>query len=231
MFGTLLESRPGVGRRRGRAGVTASVVAHVVIIGAVAVATARATVPPPAPVPTHPIIWITHPAIDPQPAGSQGAPGAPDAPQPVQLPTSVPDPGTSIDVPSPNATPASGTTCWTACDTLAIPGAPSSGGRPSDAYFSHQVEKTVMVAPGSPRPRYPDLLRQAGLEGEVLAQFVVDTTGRVRPGSFVSLRATHELFALAVRASLPEMRFFPAEVGGRRVPQLVQQVFSFSVQP
>ena len=63
----------------------------------------------------------------------------------------------------------------------------------------------------------------------VLATFVVDTTGRADPSSFKVLRATHQLFEKAVRDALPRMRFIPAEVGGKKVKQLVQQPFSFAI--
>jgi protein TonB len=96
-------------------------------------------------------------------------------------------------------------------------------------YFEFQVEKPVVGAPGSSQPRYPDILRQAGVEGEVLAMFVVDTTGKVESGSFKVLKSTHDLFAQAVRTALPGMRFIPAEVGGRKVKQLVQQPFTFAI--
>jgi protein TonB len=96
-------------------------------------------------------------------------------------------------------------------------------------YFEFQVEKPVSQAPGSATPRYPDILRQAGVEGEVLATFVVDTTGRADVSSFKVLRTTHEAFSTAVRQALPSMRFIPAEVGGKKVKQLVQQPFSFAI--
>jgi protein TonB len=73
------------------------------------------------------------------------------------------------------------------------------------------------------------MLRQAGVEGEVLAQFVVDTSGRAEAGSLKILKSSHDLFAQAVKNALPQMRFIPAEVGGRRVKQLVQQPFSFGI--
>jgi protein TonB len=44
------------------------------------------------------------------------------------------------------------------------------------------------------------------------------------------LKTTHELFASAVRNALPNMKFLPAEVGGRKVKQLVQQPFVFAIQ-
>lgn len=96
-------------------------------------------------------------------------------------------------------------------------------------YFEFQVEKPVMTAPNSGQPRYPDILRQAGVEGDVLATFVVDTTGRADVSSFKVLRTSHELFSNAVKQALPSMRFIPAEVGGKKVKQLVQQPFSFAI--
>ena len=63
-----------------------------------------------------------------------------------------------------------------------------------------------------------------------LAQFEVDTTGRVNIASFKILRKSHDLFEAAVRSALPNMRFLPAEIGGRKVRQLVQQPFVFALQ-
>ena len=97
-------------------------------------------------------------------------------------------------------------------------------------YFDFQVEKPVAPVPGTGSPRYPDILRSASVEGEVLAQFVVDTTGRVEVATFKVIRKSHDLFEAAVRSALPNMRFLPAEVGGRKVKQLVQQPFVFALQ-
>lgn len=97
-------------------------------------------------------------------------------------------------------------------------------------YFDFQVEKPVAPVPGTGAPRYPDILRSASVEGEVLAQFVVDTTGRVEIATFKVIRKSHDLFEAAVRSALPNMRFLPAEVGGRKVKQLVQQPFVFALQ-
>ena len=63
----------------------------------------------------------------------------------------------------------------------------------------------------------------------MLAQFVVDTSGKAEAGSFKVLKTSHELFAQAVRSALPGMRFIPAEVGGKKVKQLVQQPFTFAI--
>jgi protein TonB len=96
-------------------------------------------------------------------------------------------------------------------------------------YFEFQVEKQVAPAPGNPGPRYPDMLRSANVEGEVLVQFVVDTTGRVEMNQFKVLKSSHDLFTNAVKQALTGMRFYPAEIGGRKVKQLVQQPFNFTL--
>jgi protein TonB len=99
----------------------------------------------------------------------------------------------------------------------------------NQTYFEFQVEKQVSPFPGNPAPRYPDMLRSANVEGEVLAQFVVDSLGKADMSTFKVLKATHDLFTNAVKASLPNMKFYPAEVGGRKVRQLVQMPFQFSL--
>ena len=96
-------------------------------------------------------------------------------------------------------------------------------------YFEFQVEKQVSQIQGPGAMRYPDMLKSANIEGEVLAQFVVDTTGRYEGGSFKVIKSSHDLFTAAVRNALPNMRFYPAEVGGRKVKQLVQQPFTFTL--
>jgi periplasmic protein TonB len=96
-------------------------------------------------------------------------------------------------------------------------------------YFEFQVEKPVVPAPGNTGPRYPEMLKSANVEGTVLAQFVVDTLGRVEAGSFKVLKSDHDLFTQSVKSALTNMKFLPAEVGGRRVKQLVQQPFQFQL--
>lgn len=105
----------------------------------------------------------------------------------------------------------------------------STGGGPNNgqAYFEFQVEKPAMPHAGNPRPVYPSSLLRRGVKGEVLAQFVVDTSGRADPATFEVVRPEDKSFVLAVRDVLPRLRFFPAEVAGHKVRQLVQQSFLF----
>jgi TonB family protein len=99
----------------------------------------------------------------------------------------------------------------------------------NQTYFEFQVEKQVSPDPRNVPPRYPDMLRSANVEGEVLMQFVVRTDGTPDTSTFKVLKSTHDLFTQAVRAALPRMRFFPAQVGGKAVKQLVQMPFQFNL--
>jgi TonB family protein len=100
---------------------------------------------------------------------------------------------------------------------------------PNQTFFEFQVEHQAKPLPDSPAPRYPDLLREAGVEGVVLAQFVLSTDGTADMSSFKVIRSTHDLFTETVRAALPNMRFEPALIGGRPVRQLVQMPFTFNL--
>ena len=90
------------------------------------------------------------------------------------------------------------------------------------------VDVPILALPGT-APRYPSMLQSAGVEGDVRAQFVVDTLGRVEPGSVRVLETTHDLFASAVRDALSRARFKTAQAGGHKVRQLAEQVFTFRI--
>lgn len=110
-------------------------------------------------------------------------------------------------------------------------GSPSAAPNVADGppMLENQVENPVMAMPGTATPRYPSMLQNAGLEGDVRAQFVVDTLGRVEQGSFHVIESTHDLFAAAVRDALGRARFTPAKAGGHKVRQLVEQTFTFRI--
>ncbi|MEJ7813081.1 MAG: energy transducer TonB [Gemmatimonadaceae bacterium] len=76
------------------------------------------------------------------------------------------------------------------------------------------------------KPEHP---REGGrkLSGEVVAQFAVDTAGLADMSTFRTVRSAHPLLAEAVRSAIPQFRFAPAVLGGRKVKQLVQQRFIF----
>ncbi|HEX6536473.1 MAG TPA: M56 family metallopeptidase [Gemmatimonadaceae bacterium] len=106
---------------------------------------------------------------------------------------------------------------------------PDPASRGTGAYFEFQVNEPVRLREQNPAPRYPSMLESSHVEGEVLAQFVVDTAGRAEMNTFKVLRSTNELFTMSVKDVLPRTRFYAAEVHGRKVRQLVQMPFVFKV--
>jgi TonB family protein len=96
--------------------------------------------------------------------------------------------------------------------------------------FTYQVDRRAQLIPGSPVPNYPIQLRAANIQGSVFAKFVVDTAGRVELQTFEILKSDDSLFTNAVRAVLPQLRFFPAMAGSRKVRSLVQMPFAFSLR-
>src|SRR6478609_5687613 len=234
MFNNLLESKPKKEKRGG--GTVTSVVLHSIIVGLAVYATANAAIRNEKPR-QEKIDFVETPKDQPPPKEEPPPPPPPDvvvAPPPpkgfqvLTAPVEIPDVIPDIDL-SKKVT-----------DEADFSGKGVAGGvakgkeggavvQSDQPYFEFQVEKPVVPAPGSISPRYPDMLRQAGVEGEVLAQFVVDTTGKAEPGSLKILKSSHDMFVQSVKNALPNMKFIPAEVGGRKVKQLVQQPFTFSI--
>ena len=101
----------------------------------------------------------------------------------------------------------------------------------ADSVFTQlEVDSIVSRYPGSAAPAYPVEMLKQGVQGSVVTQYVVDTTGFADTTSLKIMSTTHELFANAVRAALPYMRFSPAKVGSKKVRQLVEQEFSFKIE-
>lgn len=97
----------------------------------------------------------------------------------------------------------------------------------------------VVVKP--PLSYYPPLLQSRGVEGRVMMEFVVDTTGRAdaetihdvwpreRPRLTGALGAHYQELVRTARNMVLSTRFAPSEVGGCKVRQVVQQPFSWDL--
>jgi periplasmic protein TonB len=92
------------------------------------------------------------------------------------------------------------------------------------------VEKQVALKPGNPPPLYPPALRNTGVEGRVIAMFVVNEMGQAEDSTVRFVSSDNRLFDDAVRTALRRMRFVPAQIGGKKVRQLVQMPFVFTLQ-
>lgn len=233
MFGVLLESRAHRQRRTG--GALMSAATHLAVVGSVGVLAARgpvhaATVEKPLVVP---IALAKQPPVLHARVTSRANPSTTrivspdvrvvDVPTitPVGLPPILPAAGPALDGP------------------IVIGGAHGPAGPlggsltddgPGDGAREWRGTELMMRIVEQVRPRYPDMLRQAGIDGRVLLRFTVDTTGRVDPSSVVVVSSTHDLFAGAARAALLGFRFRPAEVDGQHVRVLAEMPFEFAIR-
>jgi protein TonB len=237
MFNNLIESQAKKQKRAG--GTLVSIVLHTAVAVGAVYLTANAAITNEKPK-EEKVEFVETPKDEPPPPKEEAPPPpppdvvvAPPPPQgfqvltaPVEIPDVIPDIDLSKKVTDEADFSGKGVAGGIA---KGVKGGTAPVVNTDQPYFEFQVEKPVVGAPNSAQPRYPEILKSASVEGEVMAQFVVDTSGRAEPGSFKVLKSSHELFTSAVREALPRMRFLPAEVGGRKVKQLVQQPFQFAL--
>jgi protein TonB len=82
----------------------------------------------------------------------------------------------------------------------------------------------------NPTPAYPAALAGAGIGGQVVVEFRIDSTGVVDPASLRVVESTNTLFVQAVRRVLPRLRFMPAQLGEHAVGVTVRQPFLFTTR-
>jgi len=117
-----------------------------------------------------------------------------------------------------------------AASFYAVPAFAQSTSTSDDAdptYFDFQVDQAVKIRVNR-APAYPEHLRAAHIDGQVLVQFVVDERGAAEMSTFKVVKTTNQDFAEAVRRAVSSTSYSPAEIRGRRVKQLVQQPFIFN---
>jgi len=235
MLGVLFESRARRPRRSG--GMALSVATHLALIAGATAATAnlpRAAKPlkpeivvvtPPAPKPIEPRQAV----VTDQNTAALPGPIADIVIKHIDAPTTTPIGLPEIDmrgalsadsiVIGSGASRGGGSGCQLRCLDLTDNG--SSGEWHVNELLMH------MITPA--KPRYPEMLRQAGIDGRVLVRFVVDTLGRIDPASVQILSSTHDQFTRAVRDALSGFRFRPAESNGKRIQALAEMPFEFKV--
>jgi protein TonB len=97
-------------------------------------------------------------------------------------------------------------------------------------YMEAVVEERPEVQAGSCiAPRYPEILRQAGIEGRVLIEFVIDTLGRAERTGLRIINSAHQLFEAPAREAVMSCRFRPGRIQGRAVRVRVQQPINFTI--
>ncbi|MEO0139979.1 MAG: TonB family protein [candidate division WOR-3 bacterium] len=79
-------------------------------------------------------------------------------------------------------------------------------------------------------PEYPEVARQAGIEGRVVVQVVVDENGRVIPGTERILTSTNEVFNEPALVAAMACTFKPGQMGDRKVKVRVNIPFAFRLR-
>ncbi|MFL5606556.1 MAG: energy transducer TonB [Gemmatimonadaceae bacterium] len=102
-------------------------------------------------------------------------------------------------------------------------------GADSGVFIAATVEKGAVGTNENRKPVYPSDLLNRSVEARFSVFFVVDTTGRIDVTTIEIPPSVHVHFAKAVRDVLVQWHFFPAEVRGRRVRQLIEQPFEFRI--
>ena len=155
-------------------------------------------------------------------------------PPPVTVPTNLPSIDLSKAITNENDFSGKGVAGGSASGVKGGTGDENSTGKDAGEehkgpYMEFQVEKAVEKI-GGDAPEYPQALRDQGVEGKVLAQFVVGENGRYQGGTLKILDSSNPAFTAAVKDALPRMRFSAAQIGGKKVAQLVQMPFQFNLK-
>jgi uncharacterized protein (TIGR02246 family) len=96
-------------------------------------------------------------------------------------------------------------------------------------YMESVVEERPEVVSG-PQLVYPDLLRQAAIQGRVLVQAILDTTGRAEPQSVKVIQSPNPGFDQSAKDYVLRALFRPARVHGRAVRVLINLPIDFSIR-
>lgn len=99
---------------------------------------------------------------------------------------------------------------------------------PGEVLSESMVDEIPLLL-AAPTPEYPSLLRQAGIGGRVTLQAVLDTTGRVEPGSIRLLEAPAPGFERSSRQWMLKAVFRPARLRGRAVRVMVRVPLDYTL--
>jgi protein TonB len=232
VFENLIESRPQRDLRSLLKNSTASVIIHAVLIFLAIIATLHAgeannervhqvavvvqtqkqeekkDEPPPEKVAT----------VNPPPKGFQT----------LSIPTNIP-----VDIPPPQQNQH-----FDAADFsgVGVEGGVASGvvggtGPISDQPYMEAVveERPEAITGTCISPTYPEILRQAGIDGRVTMEFIIDTLGRAERASLRVVSSVNQLFDAPARQAVLSCRFRPGRIQGHAVRVRVQQPINFQI--
>jgi len=99
----------------------------------------------------------------------------------------------------------------------------------NEVFMEAIVEEKPAVLSG-PTLQYPELLRQAQIQGRVLVQAIIDTLGRAEPPSVKVLQSPNPGFDQSAKSYVAKALFRPARVHGRAVRVLIQIPIDFRLK-
>jgi protein TonB len=225
MFSQLVESVPRGRGIRNVSGTSLSFAVHALLVFGAICATKRSDFAVVGPREYLDLPYLTDPArhADPSPPPPIPVIGQlviPDAP--VIVPVGIPpvDPGLVVDTL---------TVLRSRVDPAPVLG-PSIPVRDDNSVIAEgAVDERPEVISGF-TPEYPDLLRQAGIEGTVIVEAVVDTGGHAEPGSIRVVRSTNRAFDNSAREAVLRTVYRAGRVGSERVRVLVQVPITFAIR-
>lgn len=100
-----------------------------------------------------------------------------------------------------------------------------------DQVYSAAVVDSIPRVVWAPPMQYPDSLRRAGIQGQVVVQLIVDTLGLPEVASLKTVSASRSEFSDPALAMARGMVFRPAESGGHKVRVLVRIPIDFTLTP
>jgi len=102
------------------------------------------------------------------------------------------------------------------------PEPPAPAAAPRETVFAAGVVEAPPALVSAPAPAYPDSLRRAGVEGDVIVEAVIDRAGRAEPASIRVVSSPHPQFDAPARAVVAQAVFTPGREQGRAVPTLTR---------
>ena len=99
----------------------------------------------------------------------------------------------------------------------------------SDQVLSVDVVQEKPERLAGPQVVYPPLLQQAGIQGVVKVEAIIDTTGHVEPNSVRVVESPNPGFDQAAKTAVLKTLYRPARVYGRAVRVLIQQPINFQI--
>ena len=114
---------------------------------------------------------------------------------------------------------------------VGVEGGVAGGLVPSgDAVLSVDVVQEKPERLAGPQPFYPPLLQQAGIEGTVMVQAIIDTMGRVETNSVRITQTANPGFNDSAKQAVLKSLFRPARVYGKAVRVLIQIPIAYTIK-